>query len=210
MGSLGSTAPVDANFGYGRGTPIDRYYIEQFLDRHAGDITGHALEVGDASYCIRFGTGIARQDVLHVSPENSHATIIGDLAQDDVLPASSFDCIVLTQTLHLIYDMPKAVEQLHRALKPGGVALVTVPGITSIDTGEWGDSWYWALTRHSATRLFGEAFGASQIEVDVRGNVYAATTFLQGLALEEVDRGKLDVVDQAYPVVVSVRAVRAV
>ena len=56
--------------------------------------------------------------------------------------------------------MPAAVAEMRRALKPGGVALVTVPGISQIDRGEWGESWYWSLTRASALRLFGDVFGA--------------------------------------------------
>ena len=41
-----------------------------------------------------------------------------------------FDCVICTQTLHVIYEVEGAVRTLHRMLKPGGVALVTVPGIT--------------------------------------------------------------------------------
>jgi hypothetical protein len=105
-----------------------------------------------------------------------------------------------------IYDMRAAVAEMHKALKPGGVVLLTVPGISQVDRGEWGSTWYWALTPAAATRLFAEAFGYENVEVESHGNVYAATTFLQGLALEEVDRRKLDIADPAYPVVVTVRA----
>src|SRR5690606_36209613 len=128
-------------------------YIENFLERHREDIKGRVLEIGDDAYCRRFGGGITRQDVLHVSSENEEATIIGDLSHPGVLPDSSFDCMVLTQTLHLIYDMPAAVRHIHRALKPGGVALVTVPGTTQVDRGEWGSSWYWSLPLLSLQRL---------------------------------------------------------
>ena len=38
-------------------------------------------------------------------------------------PENTFDCIVLTQTLHLIYDVRLAIERLRRALAPGGVLL---------------------------------------------------------------------------------------
>jgi hypothetical protein len=49
------TAPVSRNFGYDRGLPVDRYYIEGFLDRHKSDVRGHVLEVGDDSYTRRYG-----------------------------------------------------------------------------------------------------------------------------------------------------------
>jgi len=207
QGGLANTRPVDDNFGFGRGKPIDRYYIEGFLHSNAGDIRGRALEIGDASYCRQFGTGIDRQDVLHVHSDNPEATIIGDLANPGTLPPDAFDCLVLTQTLHLIYDMAAAVREVGEALKPGGVALLTVPGITPLDRHEWGGCWYWSLTEHSARHLFAENFPGT-VEVETFGNVYAATSFLQGFALEDVRRARLDVRDAAYPVIVTIRAVR--
>jgi SAM-dependent methyltransferase len=165
------------------------------------------LEVGDDNYSRHFGgTRITRQDVLHIQPGNPRATIVGDLARSGVLPNAAFDCLVLTQTLHLIYDMGSAVREMHRALRPKGVVLLTVPGISRIDGGEWGDSWCWSLTEASARRMFSDVFGADQVEVQTYGNVFAAVAFLHGLALEEVPRAKLDVRDPAFPVIVSVRA----
>jgi GT2 family glycosyltransferase/SAM-dependent methyltransferase len=210
FGDFGSVTPISRDFGFDRGTPIDRYYVEAFLQRHAEDIRGRVLEVGDDAYSRRFGGGrITRQDVLHVSPVAAAATIIGDLSQPGLLPADAFDCMVLTQTLHLIYDLRAAVAEIHGGLRPGGVLLLTTPGISQIDRGRWGDRWYWSLTPRSALRLFGDAFGADNVEVEAFGNVFAATAFLQGLALEEVDRAMLDVPDEAYPIIVTVRARRA-
>jgi glycosyltransferase involved in cell wall biosynthesis len=207
FGDLGSIAPISADFGFDRGTPIDRYYIEQFLDRHAADICGRALEIGDDSYCRRFGgTRIKHQDILHVTEGNPRATIVGDLSQPGTLPANAFDCLVLTQMLHLIFDLRAAVIEMHRALKPGGIVLLTVPGISQIDQGAWGDTWFWSLTRTSAFRLFSEVFGVDNVHVEAHGNVFAATAFLQGLAVEEIDTVKLQIDDACYPVTVAVRA----
>ena len=36
VGDFGSVVPISRDFGFDRGTPIDRYYIERFLERHAG------------------------------------------------------------------------------------------------------------------------------------------------------------------------------
>lgn len=207
FGDFARTRPVSGEFGFDRGQPIDRYYIEAFLARQSADIKGRTLEIGDDSYTRQFGGSRVRQaDVLHVNADNPHATIVGDLSAPGTLPEAAFDCLVLTQTLHLIYDMRAAVAEMHRTLKPGGVVLLTVPGISQIDRGEWGNTWYWALTPAAARRLFADTFGPENVRVESHGNVYAATTFLQGLAFEEVDRGKLDVEDPAYPVVVTVRA----
>ncbi len=208
MGQLSSLEPVSRNFGFDRGTPIDRYYIENFLERHRTDIRGRVLEIGDASYCRRFDSGITRQDVLHVSPDAPEATISGDLAQPGVLPEAAFDCMVITQTLHLIIDVREAIARMYAALRPGGILLLTVPGISPIDHNDWKSTWYWSMTGQSVTRLFGDIFGAQAIEVTVHGNVYGATCFLQGMALEEVRRDWLDREDPCYPVVIAVRAKR--
>ena len=95
-----------------------------------------------------------------------------------VLPPAAFDCLVLTQTLHLVYDLASAVRQMHRALRPKGVVLLTVPGISRIDRGEWRESWCWSLTEASARRMFSDVFGTDQVEVETHGNVFAAVAFL--------------------------------
>ena len=207
VGDLGSVVPISRDFGFDRGTPIDRYYIERFLARHQVEIAGRVLEVGGDDYTRCFGgSRVARADILHVRQGNPRATIVGDLTDPAVLPESAFDCIVLTQTLHLIYDVRGAVARLYRALAPGGVVLVTAPGISQIDRGEWGNSWFWSFTTESLSRLFKECFGPEDVIVEHYGNVFAATAFLQGLAVEEVDTSKLDLLDKSYQVIVAVRA----
>lgn len=207
FGDFDRVRPISADFGYDRGTPVDRYYVEQFLEKQATDIQGRVLEVGDDSYSRRFGGArITKQDVLHVSASNPAATIVGSLSDVDLLPAGAFDCLVLTQTLHLIYDMPAAVRSMHRALKPGGVALVTVPGLSPIDRGEWRHTWYWFLTRFSATRLFEEVFGTGNVVVETHGNAHVATAFLQGVSLEELDPSKLAPTDDSLAILVTVVA----
>jgi glycosyltransferase involved in cell wall biosynthesis len=206
FGQLDSVRPISLDFGWDRGTPIDRYYIESFLARRAADIRGRVLEVGDDGYCRRYGgSHIAHQDVLHVDGRNPHATLVGDLTEPGVLPDGAFDCVVFTQTLQLIFDLKQAVMRLHAALRPGGVLLLTVPGISPIDRDEWGDRWCWALTTVSIRKLFEPLFG-TELEIRADGNVFAATAFLQGAALEEVDRATLDIYDPAYPVIITLRA----
>lgn len=210
LGNLAGTVPVSANFGWDRGVPIDRYYIEKFLELHSSDIRGRVLEIGDASYSERFGgKGVQRQDILHVHAGNPLATIVGDISTPGVLPRSTYDGIILTQTLHLIYHFHDAVRELFESLAPGGVLLLTVPGISQIDRGEWGQDWFWAMTPAAVRRILGDRFGPKHVQVESHGNVFAATTFIQGLALSEVPTKKLDVRDEAYPVIVAARAVRA-
>jgi SAM-dependent methyltransferase len=208
-GDLRQTAPLSRSFGYDRGTPIDRYYLEGFLERHAGDVRGRVLEVKDASYTRRFGAGrVAHSDVLDIDASNAAATIVADLAGDDRIPTEAFDCIILTQVLQLVYDFPGAIRTLHRALRPGGVLLMTVPGITQMAYDQLGHTWFWAFTEASVQRMLASVFPADAVELEVHGNVLAATALLQGLALEEVRTAELDRRDPDYQVILAARVVK--
>jgi glycosyltransferase involved in cell wall biosynthesis/SAM-dependent methyltransferase len=209
FGDFGRTSPLSDSFGYDRGTPIDRYYIEKFLNDHSSDIRGRVLEIGDNTYTRQFGgNNVLASDILHVNAGNSNATIVGDLSVADVLPSNAFDCIILTQTLHLIFDMPKAISSLAASLKPGGVLLLTVPGITPVDRGEWQHTWFWSLTDAALTRLLSGSFDRGNISVRSYGNVFAAVSFLQGLAQTDIPIKKLDVQDSAFPIVVAARVAK--
>jgi glycosyltransferase involved in cell wall biosynthesis len=208
FGSLASTRPVSMNFGWERGTPVDRYYIENFLEKNSRDIKGRVLEIGDDFYSRRFGSDITQMDVLHVNSEDRKVTITGDVTVRGVLPEGEFDCIIFTQTLQLVYDLDDAVERLHAALKPGGVLLLTVPGISQIDRHDWGTNWAWSFTVTSVHRLFERVFGRGELKLTTYGNVFAAICFLTGAVLEELDKKDLDVHDPAYPVNITLRAQR--
>lgn len=209
FGSLASTRPLSTDFGWERGTPIDRYYIEGFLQEHSQDIRGRVLEFGDDLYSRRFGSGITQLDVLHVSSDNPKVTITGDITTRGVLPDGAFECIIFTQTLQLIYELNEAIERLHAALKPDGILLLTVAGISQIDRHEWGTNWCWSFTVSSLHRLFERVFGRGELRFSSHGNVFAAICFLTGAVVEEVNTKDLDVLDPVYPVTITLRAQRA-
>lgn len=210
LGSLRRVTPISRIFGYDRGQPIDRYYIENFLAHHQNDIRGRVLEIGDDSYTQQFGSDhVTQRDVLHVKEGNPKATFIGDLTNADNVPSDSFDCFVLTQTIHLIYDVRVALQTVYRILKPGGVALITVPGtISQLAIDEWGAYWCWGFTSLSIRRLFEEVFPAENLQIETYGNVLTATAFLQGLASQELRSEELDHRDPSYQVILTIRAVK--
>jgi SAM-dependent methyltransferase len=202
-----SLYPVSEYFGDDRGMPIDRYYIEKFMEAYKGQVQGHILEVAENTYSLRYGTAVRSLDVLHYEKGAPHATVIGDLTMPDSLPVERFDCFICTQTFHVIYKYMDAIRGAYRVLKPGGVLLATLSGIAQIsryDMDRWGD--YWRFTTLSAQLCFEEVFGSSNVAADYYGNCYAAVNFLRGIALEEVDPKKLDQKDPNYPVLVTVVA----
>jgi SAM-dependent methyltransferase len=206
--ALGSVRPVSEWWGFDRGTPVDRYYIAQFVHEHAADIAGRVLEVRNSEYTRRFGRDVVRADVLDIDATNPDATVVADLSAAGDVAAEQFDCFILTQTLQFIYDVRSAVAHAQRFLRPGGVLLATVPAVSRIAPRDGIDTDQWRFTPASCTRMFGDAFGADRVEVRSYGNVFAASAFLRGLAVQELPRRKLDVHDPYFPLIVAVRAVK--
>ncbi len=202
------TAPINPAFGAAEGTPIDRHYIALFLEANREHITGRVLEIGDRSYTERFGVGVTRSDVLNAVP-SAEATYVGDLASCPEIPDATYDCLVLTQMLHYVFDMRSAVGEIQRILRPGGTVLCTVPGITHVsryDMERWGDRW--RLTSQSAAELFATAFEPEEIAVSTYGNAYSSVCFMQGVPSERLHRTKLDRLEPDYQLLVAIAATR--
>ncbi|MBJ7328723.1 MAG: methyltransferase domain-containing protein [Solirubrobacteraceae bacterium] len=212
--------PVSTEWGFDRGQPVDRYYIDRFLGRYAGEseyvsglISGRILEIGGREYSDRFAppeSAGTRIDVLHENSANPEATIVGDLMDPSTLPQDTFDCVVCIQTLPVIWDVPSALASMHAALKPGGVLLATVPGITKAltpDRDHWGD--WWRFTASSMRRLAADAFPGGDVDIVTYGNLLSATLFLQGFAAHEIPRRDLDLHDPDYEVTIGLKAQKA-
>jgi len=210
FGSLRRLEPISREYGFDRGQPIDRYYVEGFLARHATDVRGRVLEIKENTYTTRFGGDrVATTDVLCLEADAPHATIVGDLTCAPQIPSGAYDCAIVTQTLQLIYDVRAALATLHRVLKPGGVLLVTVPGISQVSPhADWGERWAWGFTASSARALCVDRFGAGQVAVETHGNVMAAVAYLHGLAARELRPTELDHCDPEYQLSICVRAVK--
>jgi SAM-dependent methyltransferase len=210
FGSLRRLKPISPDWGMERGQPVDRYYIERFLSQNAFDIRGRVLEIGDNTYTRQFGGDrVTESVVLHVAEQKEHVTLIGSLTEKNTIPPASFDCLIVTQTLQVIFDIPAAIETIYHSLKPGGVALITTSGISKIsryDMDRWGH--YWSFTTRSAEQLFAAVFPPQLLQVESHGNVLSTIAFLHGVASQELRRKELDYHDPDFQLLITVRAVR--
>ncbi|HYG03226.1 MAG TPA: glycosyltransferase [Chryseosolibacter sp.] len=210
-GDFERTTPFSYDFGFDRGGAVDRYYIEMFLRDNEMSIQGTVLEVGDNEYTLKFGgSRVLKSEILHVDASNEKATYVGDITDIPAIPDNHFDCIILTQTLHLIYDFRKAIQSCFRILKPGGSLLLTVPGISHIDHGLWRDYWLWSFTDKSIQKLLNENFNDSNVKIRTFGNVYVAAAFLYGMGLPELKEKELLIHDPSYQVIISAKATKHV
>jgi SAM-dependent methyltransferase len=211
FGDFRRLTPISNKFGADRGTILDRYYIEGFLDACRGDVKGRLLEIGDNYYTLQFGGNkVTKSDVLHVESGNPLATIIADLTCADAIPSDTFDCIIFTHTIQMIYDIPSAMRHLFRILKPGGVLLLATHGTSKVGRRLGKDSWcvYWRMTVDSVQRLLNEYFLPENISVAGHGNVLVTAAFLYGLSAEELTQNELDTYDPDYQVLITARAVK--
>lgn len=208
LGELRRTTPF-STWGSSRGGPIDRIYIGQFIERHAGDIRGRALEIAGDEYIQEYGSGVRQIDILDVFDANPRATFVADFADAPNVPDAAFDCVLVTQVLPFIYDVRAAFRTAHRILVPGGVLLATTPGICRIapveaeQFGHW-----WNFTSMSAKRVAEEVFGDGNADVETFGNVLAAAGFLYGLGPYDLTAEELAVRDPAFEVTIGIRAVK--
>ena len=208
-GDLRRVLPVSADWGYERGIPVDRYYIERFLESHAADVQGAVLEIQESDYTRRFGgERVARSDVVDINADNPRANHIGDLRRLEAIPSDSYDCFILTQTIHVIDDMAAVLREAVRILKPGGVLLVTLPCASRVclEYGDDGD--FWRVTEAGARRLFAAILPSTHFAIQTFGNVLTNVAFLEGLACHEVSAEEFEVYDPFHPLLVGVRGIK--
>jgi hypothetical protein len=136
-GDLRRVTPISDVWGLDRGTPVDRYYIEGFLERQRPDITGHVLEIKDRGYTDRYGQGVTRADVLDVNPANPRATIVADLTTPCRSPRtrSTVSCSPRRSTRSTI-SVPRSRSPPHH--EAGGGAC-TLPAVSRVDAHDEGD-----------------------------------------------------------------------
>lgn len=193
--------PLSTKFGYDRGTPIDRYWIEDFLNRNRSYIKGRVLEITDDAYTVRFGEQRVKiSDVLDIDTSNNKANIHGDLRNlKNIIKDNTYDCIILTHVLGLIDDYGAAIKEMKRILKPGGVIIYTGSCLGPI----LGEKVFWRFTPNSVRYIFEKEFKPKSIYLTAYGNVLAGQGFWVGMAQEDLTNKELSYRDEKFPCVVA-------
>jgi SAM-dependent methyltransferase len=197
---------ISNDFGFGRGKPVDRFYIESFIKQHTDKILGSCLEFGDTTYIDLFGKSVKDKYSFNYSSEPSQYknNIMGDLTKIDTLSKNSFDCILCINVLNFIYDLPIAVEGLKKLIKPNGKIIITLAGVSShisrYDMDRWGD--YWRFTNKSAIKLFKDA-GFHVEKIQTYGNPYACSAQINGYSMEDLSKEKIVKSDPDYQLLIA-------
>jgi SAM-dependent methyltransferase len=196
--------PLSKKWGFDRGIPIHRYYLEQFLEASAFHIKGTCLEFQEDSYTTRFGgLDVSKVDILHIDDTNPEATVIADLTKPNDIPSDSYDCIICTHVLHLLIELNQAIAELHRILKPGGVLLVAVPFVSMYKPGLHD---IWRFTPEGLMDLLSRVFGQGNVQIKSYGNSLTTAGDLRGLVTKEFTQEELDYHDPRFSLEVCARA----
>ena len=190
------TRPYSEIYAHDRGTEIARYYIEKFIDENKSIIQGNCLEFQEPTYLLKYSNlPQTKINVIHIDEKNHVASIVADLTKPNNISSNTFDCIICTHVLHLIYDKVKFISELERILKPGGYLILAVPSISMCDQ-SWGE--LWRFTELGLFTLLKEVFDKELIKVKGYGNSLVASGEIRGLASEEFTLQELNYFDNRF------------
>lgn len=197
--------PLGDDYGFDRGTPLDRWYIERFLAQHREAIRGSVLEVGDPKYTAQFGQGrVSTATIVDVDSANPQATLIADLTEPGSLAVEAYDCVILTEVLHLVASPGLCIENCGAALRGGGSLLVTVPALKRVSpTHPRSD--FWRFTPPGLELLFHRHW-QGPVSISSFGNLRVCVGFLLAHVVEELEEDDLALNDERFPLTVAAYA----
>ncbi len=204
-----STVSISKRYGFDRGKPIDRYYIEKFIENNKEVIRGKCLEIDNDFYTVRFGGKmVSHKDVLDII-ETKRANIKGDIRNlkgkiaDDV-----YDCIILTQTLNVLDDYESSIGECYRILRPGGVLLVTMPTVSPSTSKGNSETNMWRFSVLGAKYVFGKFFNKEKLKVIGMGNMEAVKFFWMGMSIEDMNEEGLSFKNGDKALIIGIRATK--
>jgi SAM-dependent methyltransferase len=199
-GNLRRITPFSGIYGFDRGTPVDRHYLHRFLDTNRARITGRVLEIQVPSYTRTYGHAVETSHTIDLDPRFG-ATYTCNLADAPQIPSDYYDCFLLPNTLHLVEDLPGALQTALRVVKPGGAILASTPLLLPLIPD--GDE-FWRMSPEGWRRTLAREWAGCEVVVESHGNCLSSAAAMYGLALEELSEGELSSNDPRYPVLATI------
>jgi len=197
--------PISDMYGFDRGKPVDRVYIEQFLAKNKKYIKGACLEIVDSHYTKMFGNGkVSRFDALDIFPSKK-ANIHGDLRNLIQVKSNVYDCLIITQTFNVVDDYYSTISESYRILKPGGVLLVTMPTISPCQNLKVN---MWRFSNEGMKYAISKYFGEKNVLSSGYGNLEAVKAFWVGLAKEDMTEKEISEKTNNIPLIIGAVAIK--
>jgi SAM-dependent methyltransferase len=194
--------PYSRNFGFERGTPVGRHYVESFFRKHASSVRGRCLDFGDDRYRSFFPL-TSSYEVINLTPGDG-VDYVCDVHDVTSMPQAAFDSIICPQVFEHLAWPEKAAESIKRLLKPGGILLLTAPFINPV---HYVPTDYRRFTPECLAMILEDA-GLVIDEISFGGNSLVGTGSLLGMVVQDFSKRELDHKDPVYPYNVLVRAHR--
>jgi SAM-dependent methyltransferase len=194
-GNLRTITPICHLMGFTRGTPIDRYYLDRFVEAIRADVSGDVVEVGGLPHNQGlYGFERATRYRIMELEAAPGIDVVGDVHDPTCIEANSLDGLVIFNVLEHCHAPWLAAENIHRWLKPGGRCFCMVPNAQRLH-GRPHD--YWRPLPNAMKMLF-RSF--AKLELYVYGNPLTVVASLYGVAAEELTAEELDARHPDYPV----------
>lgn len=147
---------------------VERTLIQKQLESVSHYLSGNVLDIGGGEK-KRYGNlfSVTSFTTLDIYPGPGIDIVAS--ADNIPLPSESIDSVLSTQVLEHVKFPERCVQEMHRILKKGGHAVVTVP--------QWNElhdepSDFWRYTRYGLFELF-ERNGFRVIEYHQRGGFFS-------------------------------------
>lgn len=202
FGDFRRHVPVCPSFGYTRGTPVDRFYLEQFVDDIRSQVVGVTLEIGGrpGNRELYEFWGATEYYTMDADPR-AGADLIADAHDRSACKQESLDCVILFNVLEHCARPWDVVENVHHWLKKGGTVFCMVPNIQRIHRDPRD---YWRILPDALQGLFDRFM----TRVITYGSLLTSIAALSGVATEELTLAELGQVNPQYPVVSCVVAIK--
>ncbi len=194
-GDLRRIAPICNSFGFTRGTPIDRYYLDRFIGEIRFQVTGKVLEVGGVVQnreLYQFDR-VTEYQTLDIAAR-SGVTLVGDVHDAAIIEPESLDAVVLFNVLEHCHNPWMVVQNIYHWLKMEGKCFCMVPNAQRLHNFPQD---YWRPLPDGIRQLF-QNF--SQQNLSVYGNPLTVVASFLGIAAEELSPQELDDFHPDYPV----------
>ena len=194
-GDFRRIAPFCPTFGTSRGTPIDRLYLSQFIDRIRDQVTGQTLEIGgivdnQEMYGLPGCTDYHSLE-MQAGPGITH---VGDAHDSGLFEPATYDSILMFNVLEHCHSPQTIVDNVQRWLKPGGACFLMVPNAQRVHNYP---ADYWRPMPEGIGHLLRNF---DETKLFVYGNPTTFIASVMGVAAEELTPQEVSVCNPEYPV----------
>ena len=201
FGDFGRLWPFSQRFGFDRGAPVDRYYLQQFVRSIRPVVRGRCLEIGGSrwsNWFYRFDVDEFRS--LELEQSRIADDLVGDAADRGVLDPASWDSILAFHVLEHCPNPFAVVSNMRAWLRPNGHACIAVPCAQRVHSYP-GD--YWRFMPDGLRVLFSDF---SEVNVSTYGNPLTVVSNYMGLSHTELAAEDMNAAHPDYPVLACVVA----